>query len=107
MKIGLLTGGGDAPGLNPAIAGFVRRLHREHIKVFGITCGYKGLIGKKIEGCFLTLKNVDPIVSTAGTILGTSRKDLLKDDKNLKSKEKIRRAINNLHGLDGSVLWGG
>ena len=44
MKVGILTGGGDCPGLNPAIRGAVMRLLDDNVEVIGFTRGWKGLV---------------------------------------------------------------
>ena len=70
-KIGILTSGGDAPGLNPVIAGYTRTAIKYGFEVIGFLDGWKGLI----EGDFeqLTLERVKEIVQEGGTILGSSR----------------------------------
>jgi ATP-dependent phosphofructokinase / diphosphate-dependent phosphofructokinase len=71
MKVGVLTGGGDCPGLNPAIRGAVLRLLDFGDEICGFTRGWKGLV----EGTTmpLTLDVVEPIISEGGTILRSSR----------------------------------
>lgn len=70
-RIGVLTGGGDCPGLNPAIRAVVRKALLEGLEVVGIKDGWKGLIeGETIK---LDLEAVSGILAKGGTILGTSR----------------------------------
>jgi len=71
MRVGMLTGGGDCPGLNPAIRGATMRLLDFGHEVVGFTHGWKGLV----EGLTmpLTLDVVEPIISQGGTILRSSR----------------------------------
>ena len=70
-KLGILTGGGDCPGLNPAIRGCVLSALREDWECVGILDGWKGLIeGRSMP---LELSQVEGIVGVGGTILGTSR----------------------------------
>ncbi|MEW6007862.1 MAG: ATP-dependent 6-phosphofructokinase, partial [bacterium] len=71
MKIGILTGGGDCPGLNPAIRGAYLRAADFGDEVIGILDGWKGLLEK--ETINLSLKDIDEITSHGGTILGTTR----------------------------------
>ena len=71
MKIGMLTGGGDCPGLNPAIRGAVLRLLDYGDEVIGFTQGWKGLVEGNTEP--LTLERVEGIISQGGTILRSSR----------------------------------
>ena len=71
MRIGVLTSGGDAPGMNACIRAVVRAALASGDQVFGIYDGYRGLIeGKLIE---FTRKDVSEILSKGGTILGTAR----------------------------------
>src|SRR6188472_1898924 len=73
-RIGILTGGGDCPGLNAAIRGFVARAHGTHgAEVVGILDGWDGLM----EGRVRTLDRdaVRGLLQRGGTILGTSRRD--------------------------------
>ncbi len=73
-KIGVLTGGGDCPGLNAVIRAVTAHSILDHnIEVFGIQDGYSGLINKKLRK--LTLENVSGILPRGGTILGTSNRD--------------------------------
>jgi len=70
-KIGILTGGGDCPGLNPVIRAVVRKALSEGFEVVGIRDGWKGLI--KQDTIPLDLNAVSGILPKGGTILGTSR----------------------------------
>ncbi len=73
-KIGVLTGGGDCPGLNAVIRAVVDTAILNHgIEVYGIRDGYSGLINKKIRK--LELTDVSGILPRGGTILGTSNRD--------------------------------
>ena len=79
--IGILTGGGDVPGLNPAIRAVTIRAIREGFKVIGLRRGWKGLVScvrdRKLdqEECFqiLTEEIVNKVGRTGGTFLHTSR----------------------------------
>lgn len=71
MRIGVLTSGGDAPGMNACIRAVVRAAIASGDQVFGIYDGYRGLVeGKFVE---FTKKDVSEILSKGGTILGTAR----------------------------------
>ena len=100
-KIGILTGGGDCPGLNPAIRGAVLRAAQLGFKCIGIREGWKGLM--EGEGEPLTPDCVAEIVCAGGTILGTSRTNPYKKeggvDKALKGFKKL--------GLDALIAMGG
>ena len=71
MRIGVLTSGGDAPGMNATIRAVVRAGIASGDRVFGIYDGYRGLIEGKIEE--FTRKDVSEILNKGGTILGTAR----------------------------------
>ncbi len=71
MRIGVLTSGGDAPGMNAVIRAVVRAGIQSGDQVFGIYDGYRGLVEGKITE--FTRKDVSEILSKGGTILGTAR----------------------------------
>lgn len=73
-RIGILTGGGDCPGLNAVIRAVVNTAIREYgVEVYGFQDGFAGMINKKVEK--LELKDVSGILPRGGTILGTSNRD--------------------------------
>jgi len=73
-RIGILTGGGDCPGLNAVIRAVVKTAYQEYgVEVFGIRDGFGGLIRKEVKK--LELKEVSGILPRGGTILGTSNRD--------------------------------
>ena len=71
MRLGVLTGGGDCPGLNPAIRGVVLKAAKLGYECLGVQEGWKGMIGADAKP--LTPDDVREIVGKGGTILGTSR----------------------------------
>jgi len=71
MRVGILTGGGDCPGLNPAIRGAVMRGIDFGFEMVGIEEGWRGLMEMKTSP--LGLDEVDDILARGGTILGSSR----------------------------------
>lgn len=99
--IGVLTSGGDAPGMNAAIRAVVRCASFYKLNVFGIYEGYQGLIENNIEP--LTARSVKNILSRGGTFLKSSRSE------EFKTKEGRQKAYNNLveHNIDALVLIGG
>jgi len=100
-KIGILTGGGDCPGLNPAIRGCVLRGLDFGYEFVGILEGWKGLIeGNTIA---LSLETVEEITGRGGTILGTSRTNPYKKENGV---EKCLANFQKL-GLDALVAMGG
>ncbi len=102
MRIGVLTGGGDAPGLNAAIRAVARRSFQLGHQVSGIKNGWAGCLG---EGLIDDLKPADVrgILPMGGTILGTSRTNPLKE------QNGIARVIEALrmNGIDALVPIGG
>lgn len=72
MRIGILTGGGDAPGLNGVIEAATRTLLNSGHEVIGICDGFEGIFNKRI--LLLTLAEIDGIHAFAGTMLGSSNK---------------------------------
>jgi 6-phosphofructokinase 1 len=101
LKIGVLTGGGDCPGLNPAIRGIVLRAIDLGYEVIGIKDGWKGLI--TADAAPINIKDVDEIISIGGTILGTSRTNPFKKEGD---KDKVIENIKKL-GLDCIIAIGG
>jgi 6-phosphofructokinase 1 len=100
-KIGLLTGGGDCPGLNAVIRAVVRRAQQFQIEVLGLRNGWLGLIEGDVEP--LTSFSVTGILPKGGTILGTSRVNPLR------STEDKQRLLSNVkrYGLDAIIVVGG
>lgn len=100
-KIGVLTSGGDAPGMNAAIRAVVRTATYHGIEVFGVMRGYQGMIDDDIIQ--MDSKSVANIIQRGGTILKTARcKDFFEADGR-------QRAYSNLkkRGIDGLVIIGG
>ncbi len=100
-QIGILTGGGDCPGLNPVIRAVVRKALLEDIEVIGIRNGWKGLVAA--DTIPLDLDSVSGILHRGGTILGTSRTNPYKDPKQLAA---VKENFGKL-GLDALVAVGG
>ena len=99
--IGVLTSGGDAPGMNAAIRAVVREALANKVKVKGIMRGYKGLLNEEI----FEMKSVDVanIIQRGGTILGTARcLEFKEPEVQAKAAEICRK-----HGIDGIVVIGG
>src|SRR5687768_7823605 len=100
-KIGILTGGGDCPGLNAVIRAVVRKAHAVGYDVLGIKNGWAGLIEGKVEP--LTDFSVIGILPRGGTILGTSRTNPFKKDESL---QKLKSNWQKF-GLSSLVAVGG
>jgi phosphofructokinase-like protein len=101
MRIGVLTGGGDCPGLNAAIRAIVRRASADGVEVVGIRNGWEGLV--KSDVVELNRTSVTGILPRGGTILGTSRSNPLKDAQSIESLKATWRT----HSLGGLVVVGG
>jgi len=99
--IGVLTSGGDSPGMNAAIRAVVRAGIFYEKKVFGIYEGYQGLIEGNIEE--LNARSVKNILQRGGTILKSSRSE------DFRTREGRKKAYENLqkHDIDALVLIGG
>ncbi len=100
-KIGVLTSGGDAPGMNAAIRAIVRAGIYNNIDVMGISRGYEGLINGEIK--HMDVSSVADIIHKGGTILKTARSE------QFKTEEGRKKAINVLQvfGIEGLVIIGG
>lgn len=101
VRLGILTGGGDCPGLNAVIRAVVRRAAGDGSQVIGIRNGWRGLLEDDIVA--LTRESVSGILPRGGTILGTSRVNPEYDDKSL---ELIRKNWEK-HALGALVVVGG
>lgn len=99
--IGVLTSGGDAPGMNAAIRSVVRTAIARGIKVKGIKKGYQGLLNEEIID--MEARHVSDIIQRGGTILGTARCMEFKTPEGQKKGADICRK----HGIDGIVVIGG
>ncbi|CDB24318.1 6-phosphofructokinase [Clostridium sp. CAG:557] len=100
-KIGVLTSGGDAPGMNAAIRAVVRVGVESGLEIFGVRRGFNGLLTSDI--ICMNLRSVSDIIDLGGTILYTAR------SKEFATKEGIALARDNCKklGLDGLIIIGG
>ena len=101
QRIGVMTSGGDAPGMNPFIRAEVRTAAGEGIKVFGVEAAYEGLIHGKFRE--LGIREVGGILQRGGTILQTARS---KEFREPAGQLAAIRQINNA-GLDALIIAGG
>ena len=100
-RIGVLTSGGDAPGMNPCVRAVVRTALYHGIECYGIRRGWNGLISGDIVR--LDETKVSHIINRGGTILYTAR------SKEFMTEEGQKRAVSTCHflGLDSVVAIGG
>jgi len=101
MKVAVLTGGGDCPGLNAVIRAIVRRAAVHGIEVMGLRDGWRGLLDD--DHFRLTRESTSGILHRGGTILGTSRTNPFKVENGL---ERVKRAIER-NGIGGIIAIGG
>ncbi len=100
-KIGVLTSGGDAPGMNAAIRAIVRSGISHGLEVYGIYNGYEGLVAGNIQK--LERGNVSDIIIRGGTILGSARLPEFKND----NVQELAVKNLNAHGIEALVVIGG
>lgn len=100
-RIGVLTSGGDAPGMNAAIRAVVRTALHNNLEVMGIFRGYEGLINEDLR--IFDHRSVSNIIGRGGTILKTAR------SAKFMTEEGQKRAVDTVKkfGIDGLVLIGG
>ena len=101
QSIGVLTSGGDSPGMNAAIRAVTRSAIFAGWKVYGIYRGYEGLINGEIKE--FTSESVSNVIQRGGTILKTARsKEFMTEEGRAKAYENLRR-----HHIDALVVIGG
>lgn len=99
--IGVLTSGGDAPGMNAAVRAVVRTACENGMKVYGINRGYQGLIDDDLRE--LNIRSVSDIIHRGGTMLHSARCLAFKDESGMqKAIETCRK-----YGIEGMVVIGG
>ncbi len=101
MNIGILTGGGDCPGLNAVIRSVVKLADKQGDRVFGFKNGWKGVI----DGSYTNLEREDVtnIIQLGGTILGTSRTNLHNIPDGFKKAVSMLKTLN----IEGLIAIGG
>lgn len=100
-RIGVLTSGGDAPGMNAAVRAVVRAALYKGIGVYGVYRGYNGLINGDLEE--MSLRSVSDIIHRGGTVLYTARSP------EFRTEEGIQKAVKTCkeHDIEGVVVIGG
>ena len=99
--IGVLTSGGDAPGMNAAIRAVVRRALAKGLKVRGIRRGYHGLLKEEIID--MSARDVSDIIERGGTVLQSARCKTMRTEEG----QQKAAAICKKYGIDGLVVIGG
>ncbi len=98
--IGVLTSGGDAPGMNAAIRAVVRSGIYNDCKVYGIERGYDGLVNAKLKE--MSLSSVADIIHRGGTVLRTARSEEFRTE----AGQKKAKNVLDVFGIDGLVIIG-
>lgn len=101
MRLGVLTSGGDAPGMNAAIRAVVKAANYNNIEVMGIKQGYQGLLDGNI--CRLTSSDVESIADKGGTILKTARCLEFMEEAGRKKALEVLKSFD----IDALVVIGG
>lgn len=99
--IGVLTSGGDSPGMNAAIRAVVRTAYARGLTVKGVMKGYQGLIDDEVKD--LSPADVSDIISKGGTILYTARCEAFRELEGQRRAAEVCRR----HGIDGLIVIGG
>jgi 6-phosphofructokinase 1 len=100
-RIAVMTSGGDAPGMNPAIRAVVRKAIEQEVEVYGIRQAYAGLLAGDFER--MTNREVSGILQRGGTILQTARNT---EFTTLQGQRRGLRRLNE-HGIEGLIVIGG
>lgn len=100
-RIGVLTSGGDASGMNPALRAVVRTAIVKGLEVVGIERGYEGLLNRWLRP--MDLSSVGGIINRGGTVLRTARSERFKTEEGLQTAAQTLKD----NGIDGLVVIGG
>src|SRR6476646_5024515 len=104
MRVGMLTGGGDCPGLNPVIRAVCRRLWEDGHETFGVMNGWRGAIDGNLEP--LDFQSTSGILHKGGTIIGTSRTNPFKNEGGVEGVKKTFEQIDALVAIGGEDTLG-
>src|SRR5579863_2049447 len=104
MRIGMLTGGGDCPGLNPVIRAVCRRLWEDGHQTFGVLHGWRGMIDGNLKP--LGWAETSGILHIGGTIIGTSRTNPFKNEGGVDGVKRTFEGIDALIAIGGEDTLG-
>jgi phosphofructokinase-like protein len=104
MRIGMLTGGGDCPGLNPVIRAVCRRLWEDGHETFGVLNGWRGMIDGNLKS--LGYDEISGILHKGGTIIGTSRTNPYKLEGGVEGVQKTFEQLDALVAIGGEDTLG-
>src|SRR5262245_52183409 len=104
MRVGMLTGGGDCPGLNPVIRAVCRRLWEDGHETFGVMNGWRGAIEGDLKP--LDYESTSGILHKGGTIIGTSRTNPFKSEGGVEGVKRTFEQIDALVAIGGEDTLG-
>jgi 6-phosphofructokinase 1 len=104
MRVGMLTGGGDCPGLNPVIRAVCRRLWEDGHETFGVMNGWRGAIDGDLKP--LDYESTSGILHKGGTIIGTSRTNPFKSEGGVDGVKRTFEQIDALVAIGGEDTLG-
>src|SRR5580765_2762803 len=104
MRVGMLTGGGDCPGLNPVIRAVCRRLWEDGHETFGVLNGWRGMIDGNMKP--LGYDEISGILPKGGTIIGTSRTNVYKNEGGVEGVKRTFEQIDALIAIGGEDTLG-
>src|SRR5258708_9294154 len=104
MRIGMLTGGGDCPGLNPVIRAVCRRLWEDGHETVGVLNGWRGMIDANLKP--LGYDEISGILPKGGTIIGTSRTNPYKIEGGVDAVKKTLGELDALIAIGGEDTLG-
>ena len=104
MRIGVLTGGGDCPGLNAVIRAVCRRLWEDGHETFGVLNGWRGAIDGDLKQ--LAWDEISGILPKGGTIIGTSRTNVYKNEGGVEAVKRTFERIDALVAIGGEDTLG-
>src|SRR5262249_56375368 len=99
MRVGMLTGGGDCPGLNPVIRAVCRRLWEDGHESFGVLNGWRGMIDGNLKQ--LGWDEISGILPKGGTIIGPSRTNVYKNEGGVEGVKKTFERLDALVAIGG------
>src|SRR5579862_9094867 len=104
MRVGMLTGGGDCPGLNPVIRAVCRRLWEDGHETFGVLNGWRGMMDGNLKP--LGWDEISGILPKGGTIIGTSRTNVYKNEGGVEAVKKTFEQLDALVAIGGEDTLG-
>src|ERR1700745_1799031 len=104
MRVAMLTGGGDCPGLNPVIRAVCRRLWEDGHETFGVLNGWRGVIDGNLKA--LGCDWISGVLPKGGTIIGTSRTNVYKNEGGVEGVKRTFERLDALVAIGGEDTLG-